>query len=691
MGRFAAYGQSDAQWQVDGDPSFKGIDMLHDRGLVQPGYLARAENKRLRDGVAKSRLGTALPGDFNPTFEGPIVGAQVYNNPNGSEVLLVANTFPIAPAGGEYVWALQFGRDPVKILLEAGQTLTGYRVEFVQAFNKVLLLRRPVSLGAARLIPDKACTFAAGASGDVTTVAGGPPPVPTNHGLTVDARVQFSSTGTLPASINATTVYWVKTVVSPSVFHISATQGGALITFATAGTGANIVSRSAAVPMLEWDGNFDPAHKFKPITLIAPGLNLVPAAWHGEPFANRVIYYSALFPNQPWRDHVLISEPLNYTAYQDLTAGFRINAGESNMITRVMGYFRSSIVIFMKQSIHMLTNFQLDFSQGQQRMLASLGSVGNKMPLQDGADMIFLSQPDGFYRLGEVIQDQIAVSPIPISRAIQPIIEQIHWDRAHQWACSVALGDYAYFALPLMGSSGANDVVAVYNRTTREWESGPDKWKHPSFRIHSLHTTLYDGSRQLFAVGSVGDSYNIYMLNSGFEDEIAGNSLSVEDVMETRGYTLRDPAAFKRIERAIIGFSTYDPEATVTAIGDGQNEEKELANVTKNRELSYVHGCGDFNPDTDDPNTPRREDYSTIPSLDFAGEDFEAYREGAVVFLSGTPTTFNGLKQQSLERFQIRQNGRWVSIRIANTNGQCDILNVAVEGYNTQETIKAIA
>jgi hypothetical protein len=324
-------------------------------------------------------------------------------------------------------------------------------------------------------------------------------------------------------------------------------------------------------------------------------------------------------------------------------------------------------------------------------MLSTIGSVGNKMPLQDGADVIFLSQPDGFYRLGEVIQDQIAVQPTPISRAIQPIIERIDWNRAYLWGCSEGLGDYAYFALPLKGTAGANNCLAVYNRTNREWES-IDSWQYPNFRISRLHVTLYDGARQLFAIGNTGSNYNVYMLNTGLEDSIGGRTLPVADLIETRGYSLGDPSAFKRIERTIIGLGTFDPTIKVTAINDGFNEAKQLSTVVKNYLKSYVHGRGDFVPGIDPEDTPRREDYAAIIGLsNFAGEDFEDYAIGDLVFIAATATSYTGVKQESLERFQVRQNARWISIRIEGAHGQCDVLSVAVEGYNTQETIKAIA
>jgi hypothetical protein len=427
MGRYSANGNSDTPWQMDGDPAFRGVDMLHDRGILEPGYLARSINKRLRDGAAKTRPGTTLPGDFNPLFEGPIVGAQVYNNPNGSEVMLVATT------GATYVWALQFGRDPIQIALAGGETIGNYTVEFCQAFDKVLLLRRPILLPTT-VNPSCSFAFTPDVTGDIT--------VSKVHGLTAHTLIRFETTDTLPAAISVGTPYYVLVAgLTATKLRISATDGGAAITFATAGTGTHTIGTFAAVPILQWDGNF--THTFDPITLQPPGLHLVDPAWNAEPFGNRVIYYSMLYPTLPVRDQLLVSDVLNYTAYKDVTAFFRINAGESNMITRVMGYFRSSLVVFMKQSIHMLSNFQSDFLLGQQRMLSSKGSVGNKMPLQDGADIIFLAPRDGFYRLGEVIQDQIAVEPVPISRKIQPLIDQIDWQRAYQWACSAGLGSWS--------------------------------------------------------------------------------------------------------------------------------------------------------------------------------------------------------------------------------------------------------
>ena len=80
-----------------------------------------------------------------------------------------------------------------------------------------------------------------------------------------------------------------------------------------------------------------------------------------------------------------------------------------------------------------------------------------------------------------------------------------------------------------------------------------------------------------------------------------------------------------------------------------------------------------YHPGTDDPNAPKREDYVDSP-ITAPPEDFQIYP-----------------KQQTLERFQIRQNGCWVTIQVTNTAGNCDILSVSVDGFVTQEGLRRLA
>ena len=132
---------------------------------------------------------------------------------------------------------------------------------------------------------------------------------------------------------------------------------------------------------------------------------------------------------------------------------------------------------------------------------------------------------------------------------------------------------------------------------------------------------------------------------------------------------MNDPNTFKRFERVNIAIETFEPSFEVSSLSDGYNESKLLSNgfVTKNRLRRYVHGHKFFNPAVDAWDTPKRQDYST-----------------------GTETVPGSL-QQTLERYQIRQNGRSSSIVVVNNGGNCNILSVSVDGYPIQEGIRTLA
>jgi hypothetical protein len=591
MSRFGGYTQKDTPWALDGDNGWKGIDMLHEPSTVPPGYLSRSENKRLLDGRSRKRPGTTYPADYNSIFENYIIGSAIYSGPNNTETMLVAT------AGATYVWSLQFGKDPQKIMLNAseismGRTTGFYGVEFVQAFEKVLLLRRPFVTGQHTLV---------------------------------------------------------------------------------------------------WDGVIGgtPASTFDPVTLSDEGLNLIPDTWNGEAFQDRVLLYTALYNAPNIRDTLYMTDVNDVTSFDKALGTFRINSGESDTITRVLGYYKGAAIILMVNSIHMLENFTVDPFQASQRLIsARLGSVGNKMPLLVGQELYFASNPGGIYGLLEIQTESITAEPLPLSLPIDPIIKRINWPYAHLYGCSNKLGPYGFFAFPIDGAVGGNNAILVLNTTNREWESAPDWWANEDFRINALHVTDYNGQRALFGLDYAASK--IYVLYQGIEDEINGDSVPVHDLMETRGYVNGDPSGFKRYQRTIIGVSTYDPDAKVTAISDGFNEEKELGTITKDRLRFYVHGHPRFDVAKDDPTEPKRQDYSTTDT-NSAIEDFEQLPVGPLPFIPPTPLVFNGVMQQSLERFRIRQNGRWCKIRIEDTGGICDVTGVGVEAIPAQESLKVVA
>jgi hypothetical protein len=125
-----------------------------------------------------------------------------------------------------------------------------------------------------------------------------------------------------------------------------------------------------------------------------------------------------------------------------------------------------------------------------------------------------------------------------------------------------------------------------------------------------------------------------------------------------------------------------NPLVTVTAISDGVNEQKNLTPtpLTKDRTKFYPHGHDDFDPVTGDPTEEKRQDYSAAGLLDNAvGEDFELIPIGPVSEIPPSPLPTPGPRQSTREPFSVRVNARWLSLRIENLSGVCDVLATGVE------------
>jgi hypothetical protein len=600
--RFDFYGQKDSRDVAGTDMLFQGIDMTRDRPLLAQGMLSRGENTRTRTGHVIQRRGTIMSPDFNPAsgVGAPLVGSEIIRNPNNEEVLIVA------PRNVTYTWVLGDGKDPYKVNYAAGATGSNgiSRVQLVQAFEKVLLLRSPLQ---------------------------GTP----NQNLVWDG----DPTQTVPGVADS---------------------------------------------------------KWEVTTLSTEGLTLVPGMHYGEPFMDRIVYYWGRdIPSK--RDTWLLSDVLDYTSYDPVFQSIRTNSGEADFITRIMAYFKSSVVIFKDQSIHMATVLPTYPVSVSQRILNStVGSIGNRMPLMVGGDIIFLSKPNGFYRLSEVIQDQITALPSPISEPIQRVIDDIRWDFTSDWGCSAALDNYAFFGVSLGQHSGQNsngrlNAILVYDTQRKVWESAGDIWRDSDFSFSALHITNYGRIHRLFAIDYLTGV--TYLLYEGINDETLNGSLSVPFKMETRGFFGDDLVSVKRFGRASIGIQTVDPEITVTAINDGFNEEKVLTPVpiTKDRTKFYTHGHKAFNVDTDDDREPKREDYSVATDDNFVGEDYETIAVGPVAKIPATIAMSVGEQQESLERFLVRSYGAWCALRIENDQGTCEVSSVTVESTHAMNTVRTAA
>ncbi len=448
-----------------------------------------------------------------------------------------------------------------------------------------------------------------------------------------------------------------------------------------------VLLHAPSVPVtLVWDGKVDTG--FVIVTKSNPAntvTSVIPTVAWSVNIGNR-----AIVPYSP--DTLAASDILDYTTFDLTLTGpkFRTLTGSADPIVGAYPYAQSSLIVGKRNSFDLITGFFGDFSQAQVQVLsASVGVMARKSCRMVGGDLFFLHDT-GVHRISQVIQDRLEAEPVPVSDPIQPLIRRINWLYADKSVAAV-LSPYYFLAVPLDGST-YNNAVLVYNSATREWESY-DTWASAAgFRIDNLFVADFFSSRRVYAVnhGAVA----IHLLYEGRLDELSFNRSTglhtvyeIADLFETRGYAELGSAGattqdFKRVE---IPIATWRPSITVTELTDKAGDERVLtaAAVTKDPAKYDIA----FKPDyvitnaNGDFDAPGRQDYALDPT------------QG--VYPSGSIGGSNGIdgdkKQTSVLRFSTKARGRYISYRIANTQGACDMAGVLCESSGAQREIRRAA
>jgi hypothetical protein len=90
----------------------------------------------------------------------------------------------------------------------------------------------------------------------------------TSHGLTVNDRVQFTTSGTLPTGLSlATTYYVISTGLTADDFRVSTSQGGTAVNTTVAGSGTHTIVKVTPVFVTDTDTRLPTAN---PDTLYSP-------------------------------------------------------------------------------------------------------------------------------------------------------------------------------------------------------------------------------------------------------------------------------------------------------------------------------------------------------------------------------------------------------------------------------------
>jgi hypothetical protein len=439
-----------------------------------------------------------------------------------------------------------------------------------------------------------------------------------------------------------------------------------------------VMLRGFSLPPLAWDGT--DGEGFKGIPDASPDGSYtasIPPARTGAVMNNRLFL--------PFdRDTVAVSDILDFTRYDAELNAFRINTGEDDAITAVFPFRRTNLLVFKEFSTHVITDVAGDLSNvGAEIINSEIGCPAPDSIAAVGGDVFFLGQ-NGVYRVSEVVEQSMQVQESPVSEPIEPLIRRINWNYVHL-ATAVVMGDYYRLAVPIDGAT-RNNAVLVFDTVRGQWQGYdvyPTLWR-PDIFTKSKH----DGRRRAMAIDR--EKAMVVILDVGPTDvqtlETALTTawsrqfgeVPIYTELRTRGYILLDDGP-KRIRHGTVTLETWNPRFTISTVTEGVNEESAvMTDRTRDRTKWHLHGKADYDPTNanHDHAAPKRRDYSVILPADGIELDTGIRLQ---------------LGQESIEQFPIRQLGRWLALKITNTQGRIAIKAAGVDGQNIRNSSRIFA
>ena len=278
---------------------------------------------------------------------------------------------------------------------------------------------------------------------------------------------------------------------------------------------------------------------------------------------------------------------------------------------------------------------------------------------------------------------------LPVSEAIQPIIDRINWSYAHK-AVAATYGNRYYCAVCLDGAE-ENNAVLVYDLLQKAW-SGYDQ-AADVLKVKEFVEMEFQGKRRLFFLSSDGyiNLYDDDLTMCGFVDEVGAsdgeiNLAQVSDEVVTRGYTANDIAQ-KKWRTAEIHVATSDPKFTVTSVYDGPEENgvELITNKTFSRtkyDKPFDKPAYDQTNTNNDFFTKYREDYS----VKLAGET------GGADIVLPTDSSDKGfdpdLHQSSINKYKFQGSGRYIQLKVTNIQGRLELNTVKVGALTGENLIR---
>lgn len=163
------------------------------------------------------------------------------------------------------------------------------------------------------------------------------------------------------------------------------------------------------------------------------------------------------------RDEVAWSEVLDLTRHVVTNAG-RINKGTSDRLVGLYAFNDFTVVAAKERSLYAVTNLVPDasgaFSSARlDTITTDFGVIAPKSVIHTGNDLIGLSRR-GLISIRQTETNALQGVDMPLSDAIQPLIDRINWRHAHK-AVSAKWRNRGYFAVPIDAAEVLRDELVL--------------------------------------------------------------------------------------------------------------------------------------------------------------------------------------------------------------------------------------
>lgn len=199
-------------------------------------------------------------------------------------------------------------------------------------------------------------------------------------------------------------------------------------------------------------------------------------------------------------DEALFSDILDADTYDRIYGQFRFNAGASDFIVGFHSFSDDKLVVFNRNSIHIVAN-SLDLGSSVSQLITNeVGCFARDTIQQIGNNMIFLSD-NGVYGLDFVDLYNLRGQDVPLSASIEGTIKRINKTYASK-AKSVYFDNRYYLAVPLDNST-TNNALLIYNFINKQWES-IDSIDDPDWEYSELTVAGQGDKRGVYAINRNG-------------------------------------------------------------------------------------------------------------------------------------------------------------------------------------------